>query len=468
MKNRFYFFLLGGVAIAALVLVACSAATPTPLPAPATEAATAETAATELVGDSLRGGLLYDNWIGALGAETPAEDQPLWATQTTNTRTGASTWRCRECHGFDYLGVDGDYGAGSHLTGFKGVADAAKMAPTEVLAWLDGTKNPDHDFSGVMDKQALTDIALFLTQEQRDMTIYINADKTSVGNADGGKQLYQDTCSDCHGPQGNGFNFGSDASPNYINGVATSNPWMFIHRVRFGQPGEPDMPSAIDNGWTDEELANVLAYAQTLPNSAPVSEGARIYDTWWAALRIDEPTGDMPLWAAQGNSDVSGAETWACSECHGWDYKGVSKAASMSAEEITAWMDGTKNSNHNFSSAFEKAGYDSLIAFLKEGTGDVSAYVTEAGPVNGDPTAGKETFSTYCARCHGDDGTEINFAGEGEVEYVGTVAVNEPLVFFHKARFGQPDEKMVGLFQWDIDLQAIADLLAFAQTLPTK
>jgi thiosulfate dehydrogenase len=71
------------------------------------------------------GGLLYDNWWAVTGADEPATDQPLWKTQTTNTRTGADTWRCKECHGWDYKGVEGAYGSGSHKTGFKGILASA-------------------------------------------------------------------------------------------------------------------------------------------------------------------------------------------------------------------------------------------------------------------------------------------------------------------------------------------------------
>ncbi|MDP2935907.1 MAG: hypothetical protein Q8O86_05400, partial [Dehalococcoidia bacterium] len=61
------------------------------------------------------GGKLYDEWWEeAPGATEPKGDQPLWATQTTNTRKGTDTWRCKECHGWDYGGKDGAYGSGSH------------------------------------------------------------------------------------------------------------------------------------------------------------------------------------------------------------------------------------------------------------------------------------------------------------------------------------------------------------------
>src|SRR3989338_8995844 len=111
-----------------------------------------------------RGGVLYDQWWKVTGAEAPTADQPLWQTQTSNTRTGADTWRCKECHGWDYEGVDGAYGSGSHKTGFEGVLAAAGKHPFEILTILKGGANPDHDFSTVMDEQALTDLALFVAQ----------------------------------------------------------------------------------------------------------------------------------------------------------------------------------------------------------------------------------------------------------------------------------------------------------------
>jgi hypothetical protein len=118
----------------------------------------------QLSGSPGRGGQLYDRWWSVLGVDAPAGDQPLWATQTTNTRSGVDTWRCKECHGWDYKGKDGAYGSGSHATGFPGVMGMAGKDPNEVLAILKGSTSPDHDFSAVMDDQALIDLALFLNQ----------------------------------------------------------------------------------------------------------------------------------------------------------------------------------------------------------------------------------------------------------------------------------------------------------------
>jgi thiosulfate dehydrogenase len=110
------------------------------------------------------------------GADEPSEDQPLWSTQSTNERSGKDTWRCKECHGWDYQGADGAYGSGSHFTGFTGVLGPAPgMSHGELLAWLDGSTNADHDFSAAGDS-ALADLVVFLSDGLIDVSPFIDAD----------------------------------------------------------------------------------------------------------------------------------------------------------------------------------------------------------------------------------------------------------------------------------------------------
>ncbi|MCP4248432.1 MAG: hypothetical protein GY778_15400, partial [bacterium] len=92
-----------------------------------------------LTGDPIRGGLLWDKWWVVNGAPAPGTDHPLWARQVTNTRTGSTTWRCKECHGWDYKGAAGAYGSGSHYTGFGGVFGSAMTAEQ----MFDLLKNPE-------------------------------------------------------------------------------------------------------------------------------------------------------------------------------------------------------------------------------------------------------------------------------------------------------------------------------------
>ncbi|MEW6401883.1 MAG: cytochrome c [Chloroflexota bacterium] len=497
--NREHALLIVMVGIMLVIFAACSPAAPEATPAPATEVIpqTGATvmpvaAATEslppLSGDIARGGRLYDKWTEELGLETPEGDHPLWATQTTNTRSGADTWRCKECHGWDYKGVEGAYGSGSHMTGFAGVMGVAGMDAHEILGMLQGSTSPDHDFSAYMDEQALTDLAIFLSEGLMDTSSMVSADGTLVGgNAAAGKTFFDEVCAVCHGPQGLSLNFGDASEAEYHGNIAADNAWEFLHKMRFGQPGFAEMPSLVDDGITDEELANVLAYAATFPTSSPVSEGGVLYDNWMKAMGVDTPAADQPLWASQTTNTRTGADTWRCKECHGWDYRGadgvygsgshatgftgIFDSASMSAEDLTAWLDGTNNPDHNFVGE-GMMGEDQvamMVAFLQSDKSDAIAFINEDGTVTaGEPETGADFFGNYCADCHGDDGTALNFGSDEEPEFVGTVAADNPWEFVHKVSYGHPGAVMPSGINMDWSLKNLIDLLTFAGSLPTE
>jgi len=459
-------------------------AVPATKPAAAATNAPAATSAPKVNGDVARGGRLYDNWWEEIGAKTPSTDQPLWKTQTTNTRKGGDTWRCKECHGWDYKGKDGAYGSGSHKTGFVGVAGAKSKSVADVVTALKGKPNADHDFSQVMKEQDLVDLALFITQGQVDTATMVNADKSSKGGvAANGKTQYEKVCTNCHGPQGNAINFGDYAALEFVGHVAADNPWEFMHKVRFGQPGWP-MPSGLSNEWKLQDYLDVLAYAQTLAKTPAASDGGRLYDAWWKASGADAPTTDQPLWKTQTTNTRKGGDTWRCKECHGWDYKGkdgaygsgshktgfvgVLGSASKSADELTAWLTGKKNADHDFSKALNAAQTKAMVEFIQKEIKDVSTFINADKSVKGDPARGKVKFTATCAACHGNDGKKINFGDDKAPEYVGTVAADNPWETFHKVAFGQPGEPMPSGLGLGWTLEDIANVISFAQTLPTK
>ena len=478
--------------VLALAIVACGTTSeettqpPEAAPTEASEAAPTEAAAEPeepmLEGNPVRGGLLYDKWWVVADVDEPSEDHALWGTQSTNERSGADTWRCKECHGWDYKGVDGAYGSGSHMTGFAGIFSNAGGSLAEILLAMSGSTNPDHDFSTVMSEQDLIDISLFVSQLQVDTDSFVAEDKSALGNAANGEESYGEVCALCHGPDGETINFHSFDDPEYVRTIAVDNPWEFIHKVRFGQPGSP-MPSAIINGWTDADVANVLAYAQTLPEDASLNLGGQLYDKWWVVVEQDEPTEDQPLWSTQSTNERSGKDTWRCKECHGWDYMGadgaygsgshftgfpgVFGASSMFAEELTAWLDGTTSPDHDFS-VMGEFGIGALVTFLQTETADVSPFINDDKSSTGDPAIGKTMFDNTCASCHGTDGKKLNFGGDDDPEYVGTIARDNPWEFIHKVSFGQPGSPMPSGLALGWTLEDIANLLAFGQTLPSE
>ena len=462
-----------------LVLAACvgkatEAPTAAPTSAPVvTEALTA--APITLSGDSLRGGKLYDNWMKELGADVPAHLNPQWVAANAGDTSAEKSYRCSKCHGWDFNGDKG----------FAGIMADAGKDPNEILAVLKGSTSADHDYSAFMDDQALTDLALFVSEGVMDTTAVVVDGKPVNGKANNGKTLFDAACTNCHGPKALAITFHPDNAPEYPATIANEDPLELLGKLRYGQPGFPNMPAGLVLGWTNQDFADMTAYLQTLPMSSPVTEGGRIYDEWFAAFGMDAPEGSQPLWKTQTTNTRTGADTWRCKECHGWDYKGVDgrygsgshftgfpgilNAATMTPEELTAWLDGTKNPNHNFSPYFTNDDFARVVAFIQKDVFDKSAFINDDKTIlGGDAAHGKALYNGVCKVCHGDNGKTLNFGDDAAPEYFGTIAADNPWEFFNKATVGVPGEAMPAGWNLGWTLQDIIDLLTYAQTLPIK
>lgn len=228
----------------------------------------------------LRGAQLYDKWYAVLGVDPPAGDMPIWSRQTTNTRSGEDTWRCSECHGWDYRGAQGEYQAGSHYTGFPDLLMLVQDLQVEdIVNHLRGGLDPAHDFSAHLDDTSMTELGEFLKFGTIDATTYINPISLRVIDADfsHGQQLYQSTCINCHGEDGKKIVFRIEGIDEYLGSIANRDPYRFLHRTRFGVAGT-DMPVGMNLGWQPADGRDVLAFAQSLPtggaivNEAPQSQ----------------------------------------------------------------------------------------------------------------------------------------------------------------------------------------------------
>lgn len=217
--------------------------------------------------DIARGGRLYDNWMIVADLVVPSGDNPVWSRQSTNTRSGADTWRCKECHGWDYNGVQGAYAIGSHKTGFPGILLADRKTREQLTERLNGEIDSAHDFSAMTDVniEYMVDfmkLGMISTQWRIDLgTKTVIANQALGIDLEKGKQLYDATCASCHGSDGKTIDFGDGVG---VGALADDNPWETLHKIRFGSPGSA-MPSAIVNGWSDDDSFYVLAYSQSLP-----------------------------------------------------------------------------------------------------------------------------------------------------------------------------------------------------------
>lgn len=224
-------------------------------------------------GDALRGGALYDAyWAvpGVLSSAVPTTNHPLWATRpdmASNTRMGQDTWRCKECHGWDYKGASGQYGSGSHATGFAGVLGTT-LSAADIASLLADPLG--HNYGTVLSETDRNDLAAFITTRLIDTATLIDATGAFIGgDSVAGKVTYDGTCAVCHGADGlNAAPTGSAGGFEDFPGlIANDNPWEFIHKVRFGQPGTAMTPQ--DAVLDMAGLSNLGAYVQTLPMAAP-------------------------------------------------------------------------------------------------------------------------------------------------------------------------------------------------------
>ncbi len=205
------------------------------------------------------GGRIYDSWFAALDREPPAKTHPAWP-EFNLRKMGAQTWRCKSCHGWDYKGIDGQYGTGSYKTGIKGVSDLAGGDPDAVVRAL------GDDIHGFTDEMIPPDakrrVALFLTSGQHDTDAVIALDGAARGTASQGASVYQTVCAACHGFDGRALNWGDEVEPGYVGTEANANPWEVLHKIRNGHPGH-EMISL--RAFPLQVAVDVLAYAQSLP-----------------------------------------------------------------------------------------------------------------------------------------------------------------------------------------------------------
>ncbi len=207
------------------------------------------------------GGILYDDWAAALMIALPDMTHPAYPS--AGKQKGGTTWRCKECHGWDYKGKDGAYGKGSHFTGIKGINGMAGVSVDKIKTAI---RDKTHGYSEAMlPEKALGNLALFVSQGQIEMAKHVDANTNKArGDAQRGARFFQTVCAICHGYDGKKINFEHDelAAPEYIGTVAGENPWEALHKIRSGQPGMP-MVSLIVLDIQDQ--VDVLTYTQTLP-----------------------------------------------------------------------------------------------------------------------------------------------------------------------------------------------------------
>jgi thiosulfate dehydrogenase len=204
------------------------------------------------------GGILYDDWPHETGVKI-GKNHPSYPP--VGKQKGESTWRCKECHGWDYKGSSGAYSKGSHYTGIRGIRAYANQDPKIIIDIL---KDKIHLLENLMDKDEIESLALFVAYGQVDMDLYIDRNtRKSIGDPANGGRIYLSTCIKCHGSDGKDINFKDNNKPVYIGTASSRNPWETLHKIRWGHPGSP-MISLL---FLDlKEQLDVLSFCQSLPS----------------------------------------------------------------------------------------------------------------------------------------------------------------------------------------------------------
>jgi cytochrome c553 len=176
-------------------------------------------------------------------------------------KKGKSSWRCKECHGWDYLGKDGRYRSGSHFTGFDGILHARGKTEEALGQSLSGGRT-GHDFSTWLSPAQIRALTVFIREGLIDFQEVEKKLQRSSGGQ--GRALYGKACASCHGDAGNDIDFKDKDGVQGVGWLARDNPQETLHKIRWGHPGS-DMPSAVVNlSLTDEETVEILHYARTL------------------------------------------------------------------------------------------------------------------------------------------------------------------------------------------------------------
>lgn len=217
-------------------------------------------------GNGIRGGLLWDEWWRVNGASRPHDTHPLYPAEGQQSKH--ITHRCKECHGWDYKGVDGAYGTGLHYTGIPGVYGSA-MTPQQQFDIIKLDSVPSgHGFAnyGLQDED-IWDLVEFMKAWVIDTDKYIDGSAQFIGDSFQGMVYYENDgllpCVACHGADGTAINFGSLDEPRWVGTMAVNNPWTMLHKTRFGDPGT-NMPGWLEDSGTDQGAADMGRYAQAV------------------------------------------------------------------------------------------------------------------------------------------------------------------------------------------------------------
>ncbi|MDH5728219.1 MAG: hypothetical protein OEZ58_04470 [Gammaproteobacteria bacterium] len=205
----------------------------------------------------VRGARIYDDFTIELD-QVVAGPNPIVAIATSGPAgiTDTDSWRCSQCHGFDYEGgvFSFNNGATNNLLELQDVRGRDEEFVIGLLfngfdMWDGAAVQNVHNYSALLTPQAMVDVADFVVNEIYDTHMYIRAPSSgSLGDMAEGNAVYNSlidaagvspivrvdgsgfNCVSCHGVDGLGV-AGID-----LRASAWNDPFQFLHRTNFGSP----------------------------------------------------------------------------------------------------------------------------------------------------------------------------------------------------------------------------------------
>lgn len=199
-----------------------------------------------------RGGRLYDKFFAENKSAKPTADHPSYIKDGKYGKD--SSWRCKECHGWDYKGKDGAYAKGGHFTGIKGISGAAGKDPAVIAAVF---RDKTHGYSEAqLSAKDASDLALFVSKGQGNLAKYLDGANKAKGDGAKGVAYYNTLCAGCHGEDGKKVKDGPAL------GSVADNGAEMMHKLLNGQPAEA-MPAlrALDH----QIAADIAVHLTKLP-----------------------------------------------------------------------------------------------------------------------------------------------------------------------------------------------------------
>lgn len=214
------------------------------------------------------GGRLYDNAFASLGTNAPIVQHPAWPRSDTSI-DGSETWRCKSCHGWDYIGRAGARQSRPEAPAMPALQRMRGRDPAVLMAVMNDATHQYGD--EILPQHAKYRIAMFLSRGLHDAARTIRSNGRAIGDVAQGKAVYQTVCAACHGFDGRSRKLGvsSDANgggysgpPLFVGTKAVRGPHEVLHKIRNGHPG---VIMVSLRAFPPDAAANLLAYVQTLP-----------------------------------------------------------------------------------------------------------------------------------------------------------------------------------------------------------